>query len=124
MLTPTEVRALVERYVQMMCDTDVDGILALFAEGATAEDPVGGNVQEGKEAIHAFYAGAAPALQVKLAGPVCVAGNACAFPLLATLTMGDTQSYLDATDVFTFDDQGLITSMKAYWNFDDVRSDP
>jgi steroid delta-isomerase len=124
MLTPNQVRTLIERYVQMMCDTDVDGIIELFAEEATAEDPVGGNVQEGITAIRAFYSGAAPALQVKLVGPVCVAGSSCAFPLLAELSMGDSVSYLDATDVFTFNDEGKITSMRAYWNFEDVRSEP
>ena len=124
MLTPSEVRALVETYVQMMCDTNVDGIINLFAENATAEDPVGGDVQEGLEAIRAFYTMAAPALQVKLVGPVCVSGKECAFPLLAKLSMGDADSYLNATDVFAFNDQGKITSMKAYWNFEDVRSEP
>lgn len=118
------ITELVYNYVDMMCASDIDGIIGLFADDATAEDPVGGPVHEGLQAIRDFYSFAAPALQVQLKGPVCTSGNACAFLLLAELTTGDTHSYLDATDVFTFNDEGKITSMKAYWDFEAMRPEP
>ncbi len=124
MPTANEIRATVLKYVDMMCASDIDGIMALYADDCTAEDPVGGAVQEGAEAVRAFYSFAAPMLHVELKGPICVAGNSCAFLLLATHTADGVVSYLDATDVFTFNDAGKITSMKAYWNFEDVRSEP
>jgi steroid delta-isomerase len=107
-----------------MCASDIDGIISLFAEDAKVEDPVGGPAQDGLEAIRSFYAFAAPALHLQLKGPVCTSGNACAFLLLAELSNGDTRSYLDATDVFTFNDEGKITSMKAYWDFEAIRTEP
>ena len=121
MPSPSEIRATIESYVEMMCQSDIEGIMALYADDATAEDPVGGDVQQGSEAIKNFYAMTAPLLQVELTGPICVAGNECAFPLLAQLTMGEDISYLDATDVLTFDDDGKISRMRAYWNPEELR---
>jgi len=108
----------------MMCATRVDDIMALFDEEATAEDPVGGEPVRGIEALRNFYGATAPLLQVELTGPICVAGNRCAFPLQAQLTMGDEVSYLDATDIFEFNDAGKITSMRAYWNPAELRPAP
>jgi len=119
--SPSELRATIESYVEMMCQSDIDGIMALYADDATAEDPVGGDVQRGSEAIKNFYSMTAPLLQVELTGPICVAGNECAFPLLAQLTMGDDISYLDATDVLTFNDDGKISRMRAYWDPQELR---
>jgi len=121
MPTPEEIRSVVDSYVKMMCDSDIDGILALYADDATAEDPAGGKVQHGLEELRNFYAGTAPALHVELNGPVCVSGRECAFLLLAELTLGDTKQYLDATDVFTFNDEGKISSMRAYWDPSELR---
>ena len=121
MPSPSELRATIESYVEMMCRSDIEGIMALYADDATAEDPVGGDVQQGSEAIKNFYSMTAPLLQVELSGPICVAGNECAFPLLAQLTMGEDISYLDATDVLTFNDDGKISRMRAYWNPEELR---
>lgn len=60
-------------------------------------------------------------LKVELGGPICVAGNECAFPLVAQLTVEDSVSYLDATDLFSFNEAGKITSMRAYWNPEEMR---
>lgn len=121
MPSPSEIRATIESYIEMMCQSDIEGIMALYADDATAEDPVGGDVQQGSEAIKNFYSMTAPLLQVELTGPICVAGNECAFPLLAQLTMGEDISYLDATDVLTFNDDGKISRMRAYWNPEELR---
>jgi steroid delta-isomerase len=121
MPTPEQIRATVQTYIQMMCISDIDGIMALYAEDATAEDPVGGETKQGIAALREFYAFAAPQLHVELKGPICVSGNSCAFLLLAKHTMEDVVVYLDATDVFTFNTEGKITSMKAYWNPAELR---
>ena len=122
MPTPQEIRTIVNTYIEMMCASDIDGILSLYAPDATAEDPVGNEPVRGVEALRAFYAAVAPALQVELRGPICVAGNQCAFPLLAQLTLGDAPQYLDATDVLSFNDDGKITSMRAFWNPAELRT--
>jgi len=123
MPSPTEIRAIVASYIEMMCDTRVDDIMDLFDHEATAEDPVGGAMVRGIEALRNFYGAAAPMLQVELSGPICVAGNQCAFPVLAQLTVGDNISYLDATDIFVFNEAGKIASMRAFWNPEELRPD-
>lgn len=122
--TPEHIRATVSTYIDLMCASDIDGIMALFTGDATAEDPVGGELVQGIDALRNFYAFAAPALHIELQGPICVAGNQCAFLLLAQLTMGDAVQYLDATDVLSFNEEGKITSMKAYWNPAELRMEP
>jgi len=121
MPSPPEIRNIVTSYVEMMCDSRVDDIMELFDHQATAEDPVGGELVQGIEALRSFYGAAAPLLQVELSGPICVAGNQCAFPIVAQLTMGDNVSYLDATDIFVFNEAGKITSMRAFWNPEELR---
>jgi steroid delta-isomerase len=110
-----------KRYVQLMCESNADAILELYADDATAEDPVGGQVIQGREALHGFYAATSPNLQVELAGPVCVAGKECAAPMLAELTMNDNKLYIDVIDVMTFNDDGKITSMRAFWSPQEMR---
>ena len=116
MPSPDEIRSVMERYAKLMCDGDADGIAGLYSDDCFVEDPVGGNPIQGIEAVRGFYAATSPNLQVEVSGPICVAGNHCAMPMLAELTMNDQKSYLDVIDVMTFDDDGKITSMKAYWS--------
>jgi steroid delta-isomerase len=46
---------LVERYLAAHGATDLEAVVALFAEAATLEDPVGSPPLRGREAIRAFY---------------------------------------------------------------------
>ena len=80
-MTPEEIRAVMERYAKLMCDSDADAIAALYSEDCFVEDPVGGNPIQGIEAVRGFYAATSPNLQVEVTGPICVAGNHCAMPL-------------------------------------------
>jgi steroid delta-isomerase len=122
MPSPEEIRAAMERYAELMCDSDADGIIELYAADATVEDPVGGQVIQGLEVIRGFYAATSPNLKVEITGPICVAGKECAMPMLAELTINDQKSYIDVIDVMTFDDDGKITSMRAFWNPADMRA--
>jgi len=121
MPSPEEIRAVMKRYAELMCKSDADGIAQLYATDATVEDPVGGQVIQGLEVIRGFYAAAVPNVRVEITGPICVAGKECATPLLAELTVDGRKSYIDVIDVMTFDDDGRITSMRAFWNPADIR---
>jgi steroid delta-isomerase len=121
MPTPDEIRNIMQAYVKALSASDVDTIMDLYADECTAEDPVGGKLQSGREALREFYTGTAPALHVEITGPICVAGQECAVPLLAELTMPDTKLYVDVIDVMKFDDAGKITSMRAYWSPTEMR---
>lgn len=104
--------AAVENYITAVSTANIDLIKEIFAENGTVEDPVGSEPKEGMEAIVAFYSGFSEmGVKLALTGPVRCAGNAAAFPFTATI--GDT--VLEIIDVFEFDADGKVVSMKAYW---------
>ena len=37
--TPDEIRSAMESYIKYMCESDIDGIMDLYADDAFAEDP-------------------------------------------------------------------------------------
>jgi len=121
MPTPDEMRSTLENYIQLMCDSDAKGMVELFADDCYVEDPVGAPRHEGREALLAFFQGAVPMLNVEITGPIRVAGLECAMPLLAELTMGENKSYVDVIDIMSFNEDGKLTSMRAYWNPAEMR---
>jgi steroid delta-isomerase len=121
MTDPGAIRDAMQRYVKYLCDSDIDGIMGLFGEDPTVEDPVGRPAIVGAEAVRAFYAGATQALRVELTGPIRVAGQECAMPMLAEIDLGDRKSYVDVIDVMRFDADGKVVSMRAFWNPGEMR---
>jgi steroid delta-isomerase len=115
------IREQIQVYIEAMCESDIDGIAALYAENSTVEDPVGGDPIAGLEAIRAFYGATAPNIKVELTGSIRVAGSECAAPILAELTIGENKRYIDVIDVMRFDEAGKITSMRAFWNPAELR---
>ena len=74
----------------MVTKGDVEGIVALYADDATIEDPVGSALHRGSDAIRAFYKAGAGAgtVTMKRTGPVHVAGREAATPLVVLLGPG------------------------------------
>ena len=113
------IRSAVEAYTGAFTRRDRDALLALFAEDAWIEDPVGTPRREGREAIGAFFdemTALADATELRLTGPVRAVAGECAFPMQARPTMGGSTMVIDIIDVMTFDDAGLITTMRAFWD--------
>lgn len=115
------IRKLYERYPAMVTKGDVEGIVALYADDATIEDPIGSELRRGKEAIRAFYQASAGKVTMKRTGPVCVAGREAATPLVVLLGPEGQQQALDVISLTSFDEDGRIRSMRAYWGFDALR---
>ncbi|MDP4652215.1 MAG: nuclear transport factor 2 family protein [Haliea sp.] len=112
--------AMVERYVEAFEQGDVEIIRSMYAQNAVVEDPVGTEPHRGLDAICAFYQGALGAgAKLRLSGTPRCAGNAVAFPF--HVVMPGMQ--IDVIDVFEFDDEGKINSMKAYWGPDNLHKD-
>ena len=83
MPTPDEIRTTVQRYAEVFSAGDKEGYLALFADDATLEDPVGGEVHWGKEAMAVFFDATramTPEITLLVTGPVRVAGQEAASP--------------------------------------------
>lgn len=113
-----------DRYVELLTACDADGIMELYAPDCWIEDPVGSERKVGHDVIRAFYAGMAD-LPIRASmtriGPVCVSAGEAAFQFRIDIDLGETVIKMTSTDVMTFDDEGRITSMRA---FPDRDADP
>ena len=104
--------AAVDRYIEAFEKADIAIIKEIYASNAIVEDPVGTDVHNGIDAVCKFYEGAlASGAKLAPTGTPRCAGNAVAFPFQVTIP-GMT---IDVIDVFEFDDNGKVASMKAYW---------
>ena len=120
----TTIRAAIDAYTAVFTANDRDGYLGLFADDAWIEDPVGTPRHEGKEAIGVWFADVrtrASSIELRRTGPVRVAAGECAFPMQARIALGDDIFVADIIDLMTFDDDGSITSMRAFWDPAELR---
>jgi steroid delta-isomerase len=121
---PEQLRATVQRYAEVFSAGDKEGYVGLFAADATLEDPVDGGVHTGTDAINAFWdmtRQMTPTIELRITGPIRVAGNEAAFPGEARPQLGDDQMMVPIVDTLAFDDDGKITQLRAFWDFADLR---
>ncbi|MBW2272319.1 MAG: nuclear transport factor 2 family protein [Deltaproteobacteria bacterium] len=115
------------RYLELVGAGDVEGVLALFSDSASVEDPVGGPPGThvvGLEAVATFFrngfARSRPAPE--LSGPiVTTGGDEAAMLFTLRLELRGRLFELDVIDVVTFDADGRIASLRAFWNLDEAR---
>jgi steroid delta-isomerase len=113
-----DITKAVNRYLEAVSQGRSDDIAALYAEDATVEDPVGGDVHIGRQAIRGFYT-SVENLQAKTeVVTLRVLANEAAY--FWRLIIGGMT--IEIISVMTFDDDGKIASMKAYWGPDNVSS--
>jgi steroid Delta-isomerase len=113
----------VNRYISLIAKGSADDLVDLYADDATVEDPVGGEVHIGRQAIHAFYAGLASADNVERQCELVtlrVAGQEAAFQFRLTVGAGEHRILIEPIDVMAFGEDGKVTAMKAYWSANDV----
>jgi len=114
-----DIEQVFEKYVAAWSSLDLDGVAALFASDAVVRDPVDGPAVHGRDKIRTFFEefGGPVVRGMKLAGPVHISGDCrhAAARIDAEAQVGEGTSTVEALDVFTFDDDGLITTMDAYW---------
>lgn len=106
----------VNRYIELVAKGSADDLVELYADDATVEDPVGGEVHIGRQAIHGFYAAVNELQRECELLTLRVAGNEAAFQFRLTVTAGEHRLVIEPIDVMVFDGQGKIASMKAYWS--------
>lgn len=121
MTSAEQITATVHRYLELVGGGSADDIAALFADDATVEDPVGGEVHIGRGAIHGFYKilEAMPRETELLS--LRVAGHQAAFMFAVTVGAGEHRVRIEPIDVMAFDAGGRITSMRSYWSPTDVK---
>ena len=113
------MRDAVLKYFASFANADVDAIVALFADNAVVEDPIGGARMEGIAAIRGFFTGGfayvGGGYEFVPEGNVRIAGKHAACAAIATCENAKPPFRLETLDVMTFDEAGKIVAMKAYW---------
>lgn len=111
-----------DNYLRGLNEKNLELILSLYADNATVEDPVGSEIISGKSAVCKFYSGAVTMdLVLTRTGPVRVAGIEAAFPFQLRMEVGGVPMVTDIIDVFRFDVEGKIVSMRAFWGPENQR---
>ena len=114
------ISEVIHRYVELVATGTTDEIVALFAEGATVEDPVGTEVRTTRESIREFYSALEGLEQEGRVLMARIAGGEAAFCFELATKAGEQTYTLSPIDVMTFDEDAKITSMRAFWADADV----
>jgi len=121
MSSPEDNAKTVNRYLELVSKAQPDEVAALYADDATLEDPVGSEVHIGRPAIRGFYSSIENIKAETEVVTLRALGNEVAFFWTMTVDLGsDTRMRMDIISVMTFDDEGKIASMKAYWGPENV----
>lgn len=115
------VRATVTAYMAALESGSSTTIAALYADDATVEDPVGSEPKVGRKAITTFYSALDGTSQKTELLAVKISGANAAFHFRVTTPVGGTTYEVEPIDVMTFDGEGRITSMRAFWSPADMR---
>ncbi|MFK8018368.1 MAG: nuclear transport factor 2 family protein [Pseudomonadales bacterium] len=108
------------KYLASLNNKDLDGLVALYAEDATVEDPVGTDKLAGKSAIREFYKKAVNAdVQAELTGEVRLSGMEVAFPFVARISSAGIETQI--IDTFRFNEKGEVVEMRAFWGSSNTR---
>lgn len=122
MPTAEHIADTVNRYIGLLAKGSAEDIAELYADDATVEDPVGGEVHIGRQAIRGFYSAVENAEKECELVTLRVAGNEAAFQFRLTVKAGDGGMVIEPIDVMAFDEDGKVAAMKAYWSADNVSS--
>jgi steroid delta-isomerase len=110
-----------DRYVAAVSAHDPDLIMATFGDHPHQEEPVGSEPNVGREAIRRFFESHSGGFTILRMSPVTVVGHHAVMQIRVDLERGGARKSLTSSDVMTFDDDGRITSIRAY---PDPEADP
>ena len=110
-----EMRSTVDKYLSLVGSGTAEEITALYADGATLEDPVGAEPLVGLDAVLAFYKVIEPIQRSTELLFFKAAGDTAVFQFRIVTTFGDTSIEIEPADIMRFDADGKITSMRAVW---------
>jgi ketosteroid isomerase-like protein len=123
-------RDMAVRSVTAVENGDREGWLALFADDAVVEDPIGvssfdpeGKGHRGVDAIAAFYDNVISKAPVHfLVRESHAAGNECANVYTITTDIGDgARAVIDGVFTYVLDDDGKLAAMRGFWEADNMR---
>lgn len=124
MTSEKNMKAAMQAYIDGFNRNDHAGIVGLYADDATVEDPVGSPPKKGKAEISAFYEYALKTgAKLSLAAPIRAShGNSAAMAFDVKLQMPQGKALIRVIDVMTFNEAGKFSSMRAYWGPSDMEN--
>ena len=112
--------AVVHKYLEAFDKADMNIIKEIYSVDARVEDPVGSDGHDGIDAVCAFYESSlSSGAKLELTGEPRCSGNAVAFPFQAQIP---GVMVVNIIDVFEFNHEGKVNSMKAYWGPENMKS--
>ncbi|MEJ6656165.1 MAG: steroid Delta-isomerase [Pseudomonas sp.] len=122
MSNEAHMKQALNSYLEAFNAGDVAGIVALYADDATVEDPVGTEVRSGRKPIEEFYGYAvATGAKLRLDSPIRASrSNFAAMAFTVSVNHEGHDSQFRVIDVMSFDENGKIASMRAFWGESDI----
>ena len=106
----------VHTYLSSFEKKDLDAIMGIYADDCWIEDPVGTERKVGREAIREFYQlGVSMGVKMTLESEIRIAGNEAAFAFRLEADTPDGTMTVRPIDVMVFNDEGKVTSMRAFF---------
>ena|SRR2546421_9886926 len=127
---PHPARDMSVRSVTAVENGDRESWLALFAEDAVVEDPIGvssfdpeGKGHRGIDAIASFYDSVISQAPVRFTvRDSYAAGNECANVYTITMDLGGgNRAIVEGVFTYLLDDDGKLAAMRGYWEQDKMR---
>ncbi len=126
MSTEQQMRAAMQEYIDAFNRRDAEAVIALYADDASVEDPVGTEPKVGVEAIAEFYRySVGLGAELSLVAPIRTShANSAAMAFDVQVTLEQGPCLIRVIDVMTFNEAGKFTSMRAYWGPGDMAFQP
>jgi len=122
-LNDQHIASVMQQYVDNITKGDLDAVVNLFAEDAVVEDPVGSEPVKGHAALREFYTMACDSVgKMELEGNVRARETWGACAMLAYPKGAEDSMCIETLDVMSFNEEGKITSMTAYWGDTNMRA--
>lgn len=125
MPTDQEIADVFQKYVDGVTGDDVEVILDLYADDAVVEDPVGTPAHVGKEALREFYQKAVEMVELMTieCNPRVRAEASVGACAMRAYPRDGNGMYIEVLDVMTFNEEGKVTTMSAYWGDSNLKAD-
>jgi len=121
--TTALLRETIARYATVISSRDADAYAALFTADAVQVDPYPTPPNVGRDAIRGFIQRSFDACEAMTFEPVEVhpVGDRAAITFHITVSLaGGGTMHIRGVEIFTVDDDGLISAVDAYWGDEDL----
>ncbi|HLY34518.1 MAG TPA: nuclear transport factor 2 family protein [Jatrophihabitantaceae bacterium] len=115
-----EMRATVDKYLELVASGTAEQLADLYADDATVEDPVGTDPHVGRDGVLEFYKVIEPFKRSTELVSFKAAGNVAVFEFHIVTYFDAMTIELNPVDVMEFGDDGLVTRMRALWGPEDM----